>query len=389
MHDTQKTIAIDIRLLGKQRTGDETVFFHLTKEILKLDTKNHYHLLTDETQATKIASLYARLECVGQENIQIISLATINRFSWNLWTLPKYLFQNNIDILHTQYILPLFCPVRTKMITHIHDVSFRAYPKLIGWLDRFFLALFIPRSLRKATLIIAPSQFTKNEIIKYYAVSQEKIAVVQNATPDNFLQSATKDAEKDQAVREKYHLPKHFIIAVGTLQPRKNIPFLLSAFAVLHKRLPEMSLVLVGNRNAHHTDSQIDAVITEKNLGEAVCFPGFVSERDLPTVIGLADVYVFPSLYEGFGIPLLEAMSQRVAIAASDIPSLREVGGDAVLYFDPKSIANCEETIYTLCTNEQQKMALIKHGEERVRLFSWQKSAQVLQGTYTRVFTLQ
>jgi glycosyltransferase involved in cell wall biosynthesis len=385
MNDTQKTIAIDIRLLGKKRTGDEAVFFHLTKEVLKIDKENRYHLLTDETKATKIASLYARLECVGQENVRIISLSTFNRFSWNLWALPAYLFRNKTDVFHTQYILPLFSPKRTKIIIHIHDVSFRANPELIGLFDRFFLALLIPRSLRRAALILTPSQFTKDEIVKYYALSPNKIVVVSNAIGENFLRENAGNTEKKREIREKYRLPEHFIITVGTLQPRKNIPFLINAFASLRKRLPEMRLVLVGNRSAHHTDTRIESAITSQNLGAAVIFPGFIRESDLPTVISLARAFVLPSLYEGFGIPLLEAMSQNVPIAASDIPSLREIGGEAALYFDPESIANCEERLYTLCTNQEQKMILIEHGKERVRLFSWQKSAEHLLEEYKRL----
>ncbi|MDP3957240.1 MAG: glycosyltransferase family 1 protein [bacterium] len=385
MNNTHKTIAIDIRLLGKKRTGDETVFFHLTKEILKLDKENQYRLLTDETAVTKIAALSVRLECVGQDNVEIVSLPAANRYTWNFWILPMYLFQNRIDVLHTQYILPLFLPKHTRIITHIHDVSFRRYPELIGRLDRFFLMLLIPRSLKKSALIITPSQFTKSEIVKYYGVNQDKIAVVPNAVGENFLTNTKSSAEKALAVRKKYHLPQHFIIAVGTLQPRKNIPFLIDAFASLRKRLPEMSLVLVGNRHAHHTDKQIERTIAEQKLEETIIFPGFIEEGDLPAVISLADVFVLPSLYEGFGIPLLEALCQGVPVAASDIQSLKEVGGEAALYFDPESIANCEEKLYTLCTNEQQRIALIRHGDERVRLFSWQKSARLLLDIYNKL----
>src|SRR3989338_11684020 len=212
-----------------------------------------------------------------------------------------------ILIVWDKKMLPLCSPQSTKIITHIHDVSFRAFPELISWIDRFFLALLIPRSLKKAICIIAVSRFTKEEIVKYYAVSPDKITVIANAAGENFLKNTRGDAKKERAVREKYHLPEHFIIAVGTLQPRKNIPFLINDFAALRKRLPEIKLVLVGNRRAHHTDRQIDRTITAQNLGETVIFPGFIKESDLPTVIGLARVFAFPSLYEGFGIPLFGA----------------------------------------------------------------------------------
>lgn len=385
MTESEKTIAIDIRLLGKKRTGDEMVFFHLTKEVIRLDRVNRYVLLTDETENEKIRTLALRLECVGQENVEIVTLAAKNRFIWNFWTLPKYLFQNTIDVFHTQYILPLFSPRRTKIAVHIHDVSFCAYPELIGWSDRLFLSLFIPRSLRRAALIIAPSQFTKDEIVKYYGISADKIVVIPNAIGEEFFETVPEDANGDRALREKYHLPEQFIIAVGTLQPRKNIPFLIGAFALLRKRLPDMNLVLVGNRDAHHADKNIGASISAHDLSDSVIFPGFIDQKDLPQVIRLAAAFVFPSLYEGFGIPILEAMSQDVPVVVSDIPSLREVAGESALYFDPTSIANCEEKLYTLFIDQEQKEVLARRGKERVSSFSWQKSARLLLSEYNKL----
>lgn len=379
------TIAIDIRLLGKKRTGDEAVFFHLTKEILKIDTTNQYLLLTDETVTTKVASLYARLECIGQTNVEIVTLSARNRFTWNFFVLPKYLFQNKVDILHTQYILPIFSPQRTKTVTHIHDVSFCAYPELIGWTDRLFLSLLIPRSLKRAALIIAPSRFTKDEIVKYYAIPEEKITVVPNGIGEEFLENKGENEADSLAIKNKYGLPEQFILSVGTLQPRKNIPFLIEAFALLKKRIPQMKLVIVGNKKAHHTDTNIEKTIIEKNVQDDVIFPGFIDQDDLPKVIRMAKVFAFPSLYEGFGIPLLEAMSQSVPVAASDIPSLREVGGDAVAYFDPASLASCEETLYNLCTHQTVRERLQLAGNERVKLFSWKKSALFLLDSYKKL----
>lgn len=384
MNTPKITIAIDIRLLGKKRTGDETVFFHLTKEILKLDTTNQYLLLTDERASEKIASLYAELDCIGQTNVEIVSLPATNRFIWNLIAVPSFLLQNKVDIFHTQYILPFFFPKRTKCITHIHDVSFCAYPELIGRTDRFFLWVLIPRSLRVATHIIAPSQFTKDEIIKYYGVQDNKITVVPNALGEAFIESVATDETADDLLRKKYQLPKQFILSVGTLQPRKNIPFLIDAFAHLRKKLPDVPLVLVGNKNAHHTDSAIDKSIARLDLHNQVFFPGFIDQKDMPRLMRMARVFVFPSLYEGFGIPLLEAMSQDVPVAASDIPSLREVGGEAALYFDPASVASCEEILYNLCTNDTTRETLQRAGKERVRFFSWHGSAMLLFDVYKK-----
>jgi len=380
-------IAIDIRLLGKKRTGDEAVFFHLTKELLHIpQTEAKFILLTDETEATKIASLSVRLECVGQTNVDIVTLPARNRFSWNFFVLPRYLFQHKVDIFHTQYILPFFFPQRTKIVTHIHDVSFCAYPELIGFFDRFFLSVLIPRSLRKAAMIITPSQFTKDEIIKYYALPEKKIVIISNSIGEEFFSKEEQNAERTAALRKKYGLPEQFILSVGTLQPRKNIPFLLSAYALLRKRLPEMKLVIVGKRNAHHTDARIETTLTTEGLEKDVVFPGFIDQNDLPLIIGLAKVFAFPSLYEGFGIPLLEAMSQNVPVAASDIPSLREIGGKAALYFDPTHIAHFEEILYTLCTQQEVREGLILEGKERVQCFSWKESALSLFFFFLKLF---
>jgi len=374
--------AIDIRLLGKKRTGDEAVFFNLTKGVLALDKTNDYLLLTDETDPEKISLLESQLFSSGQKNTRIVSLFGKNRFVWNLISVPWFLFTRNIDLYHTQYILPLFVPKRTKVVTHIHDVSFRAYPKLIGFLDRFFLSVFIPRSLQRTDCIVAPSQFTKDEIIRYYRIAPEKIAVIPNALGGEFL---AEDVKTRAELDRKYHLRGEFILYVGTLQPRKNIPFLIRAFQKLREQLPGLSLVLVGNRLAHHVDPAIDQVIKELDLETHVYFPGYVDSEDLPSLMALASVFVCPSLYEGFGIPLLEAMSQGVPVAASHIPSQREVGGDAPLYFDPSNLASCQEKLYNLVTDKNARERAISLGKSRLSLFSWEKSSTLLYGVYEAV----
>jgi glycosyltransferase involved in cell wall biosynthesis len=370
--------AIDIRLLGKKRTGDEAVFFNLTKELLALDQEHEYWLLTDEKDPSVLLQLQNRLGCVDQKNVRIVSLSGKNRFLWNLVTLPWFLFRHRVDAYHTQYILPLCIPKRTRVLLHIHDVSFKAYPELIGWKDRFFLALLIPRSLRRASRILVPSQFTKDEIQRYYGTAEEKIVVIPNAVSDVFLVTSVGET----ALQEKYSLPKRFILFVGTLQPRKNIPLLIRAFAEVTKQISDIELVIVGNRQGHHFDSTIDSVIEELDLSMKVHFPGYIAEEDLPGVMRCASLFVFPSFYEGFGIPLLEAMSQNVPVACSDISCLREVAGDAAQYFDPMSVASCQEKLYTLLIQKELRESVVALGKSRSSFFSWKKSATLLSRVY-------
>lgn len=372
--------AIDIRLLGKKRTGDEAVFFNLTKELLALDQENEYLLLTTERNPREQALLQARLGCIGRSNVRFVALSGKSKFIWNLITVPWFLLRNQVDTYHTQYILPLFVPKRVRVVNHIHDVSFRAYPELISWKDRFFLWLFIPRSLRRTDAIVAPSQFTKDEIVRFFGTDPQKIHVVPNALSEDFLQ--THSSEEVRRVQEKYQIPERYIISVGTLQPRKNIPLLLRAFARLREQLPDMTLVVVGNRTGHHVDNRIDQTIAELHLENVVLFPGYVEQRDLPLLVQGAQVFVFPSLYEGFGIPALEAMSQEVPVLCSATPCLQEVAGEAALYFDPTSIADCQEKLYTLLTDIEQRVSGISRGKGRLSLFSWRKSAELLSSVY-------
>jgi glycosyltransferase involved in cell wall biosynthesis len=379
------TFAIDIRLIGRKRTGDEAVFFNLTRALIALKTRHQFVLLTNIVDTVELDGIKQRLGCTGNELVRIVTLRGKNRFVWNFLTVPWFLFQNHIDVFHTQYILPIAVPSRTKVITHIHDVSFSAYPELIGWKDRLFLSLLIPSALKRADTIAVPSRFTADEIVKYYRIKPEKIIVVPNALSDDFL-SVCDDLDAIRRVREQYDLPERFIISVGTLQPRKNIPFLVEACSALRKRIPDMGLVLVGSRTAHHADTAgLDAAITRSHMDTAVFFPGFIPQADLPYVIKAASIYAFPSLYEGFGIPLLEAMSCGVPIAASRIPSLREVGGDAVAYFNPSDLADCAETLYALSIGDEQRTELIRKGYERLNAFSWRKSAVLMLAQYERL----
>lgn len=385
-------IGIDIRNVGKNRTGDEVVFFNLVRELLKADTENEYLLFLDGRTNDEIRELEVRLGVTEGSRARLISLPTRNKFDWNGWRLPRYLRRHAVDVYHTQYIVPFFVPKRTKVVTHIHDVSFRAYPQYIARVDRWFLSLLIPRSLRRADAIIAPSEFTKREIVKYYAVPEEKIAVIYNAVAPEFFQEEKGDelsnAERIGALRKRYHLPESFVLYVGTLQPRKNIPMLLEAFDRFRKRnvdVKDTKLVLVGNRKGHHFDRRIDETISRLGVDGDVVFPGFVDQKDLPLLMRLAMVFVFPSYYEGFGIPMLEAMSQGVPVIASDIPALREAGGDASLFVAPDDAERLSAALSEVCHSQTFRKELQEKGCDRARHFSWENGAKNLLVIYKKI----
>jgi len=205
------TIGIDIRNIGKKRTGDEVVFFNLVKNLALMDRNNQYKLFTDITDTLTLEMIKKDLGIENKDNFEIIPLKTRNRFCWNFWTLPGYLRKNPVNIYLTQYIVPLFVPKAVKIITIIHDVSFKVHKEFIKKSDLFFLGLLMPRSLRRADKIIGVSKFTADEIIKFYKIDPAKVTWIHNAVSDDFLAQDISE-EKIKRIKEKYGLPPKYIL---------------------------------------------------------------------------------------------------------------------------------------------------------------------------------
>ncbi len=369
-------IAIDIRNIGKKRTGDEVVFFALVCNLAKIDRDNEYRLLIDDRPAQEIVQLAERLGITACKNFTIVPLGSGNKFIWNGWTIPRYCRRERIDIYHTQYIVPFFVAKDTKIVTHIHDVSFCVYKKLLSKKDAFFLNILIPRSLRRSDHIIAVSQFTKTEIMKYYRVPGDKISVVHNASV------MTCDTENMETIRAKYHLPQKYIMLLGTMQPRKNIPCVVRAFARIAQSFPDVDVVLVGKK-AHNFDTSIeDLVAADASITRRIHFTGYVDEEDKCAVYRMATVFVFPSLYEGFGVPILEALQAGTPVIASDIPPHREVGGDAITYFDPQRVDQCEKVLYDMLDGDTLNTSVVQKSQQQNEQFSWCDSAHELHMIY-------
>ncbi len=369
-------IGIDIRLIGKKRTGDEAVFFNLVKNLAKIDSRNKYLLFTDTADTAILQSIAVKLKIENKINFEIIPLAAArllrNKFGWNIWTLPRYLRKNPADIYLTQYITPFFVPKSIKIATIIHDISFKVYSQFIKFSDLFFLKILIPMSLKRADKIIGVSRFTAEELKKYYPASRDKVAWIHNAVSEDFLRQDV-SPEKILSVKKKYALPDEYILYVGTLQPRKNIPILIEAYAKIKHKI-DAKLVIAGGRG-HNFDPRIDETVSKLNLKNNVFFPGFIDENDKAAVMKGARVFCFPSLYEGFGIPILEAMAAGTPVIASDIPPHREIAGESALFFEPKSPENLAGKIQKIFDNPNLGGILAQKGQSQAQKFSWEKAA--------------
>jgi glycosyltransferase involved in cell wall biosynthesis len=378
-------IAIDIRNIGKGRTGDEVVFFNLVKQFALLDTVNNYLLLTDR-KVNGDSLLQESLDILHLPvNFSVVSLGEkgVNKFLWNAWILPKYLRTHPVDILQVQYITPFFVSKKIKIVTIVHDVSFKVFPELIGKLDLFFLKILMPLSLRRADKIIGVSKFTVSEIKKYYLIKEEKLEWIHNAVADNFAVDIS--PEQLEVIRKKYNLPPKFILSIGTLQPRKNLPALIEAYVKIpSEKRAGIKLVLAGGKGRNY-DTQIDKFIKNYSLQTEVLLPGFIDETDKPALFKLAHVFCFPSLYEGFGIPILEAMTLGVPTLASNIAPHLEIIDNSTLLFDVKNPTDFAEKLTRIVSDEYLRTNLMQKELQQAAKFSWQQTATKMLGIYDEI----
>lgn len=369
-------IGIDIRMIGKKRTGDEAVFFNLVKNLADIDKDNQYFLFTDR-DPKKGADLAGEIKKLNLgQNFKIIFVKKTNRFCWNFWYLPAYLKKNPVDVFHTQYIAPFWLPKKVKLVLTIHDISFNFFPEYIKKSDLFFLKNLIPRSILRADKIITVSESEKKNIVDFYKIPPEKVACACNGV-DFERFSRAYSAEEKETIRKKYSLPEKFLLYIGTLQPRKNIPAAIEALKDL-----DIKLVIAGNRQARNFDKKIDEAIKKYNLQKSVIFPGWIDEADKPALLQTAECFVFPSLYEGFGIPLIEAMAAGTPVVCSSIPVLREIGQDAALFCDPRNSKKFAENISKILTDENLRNDLIEKGKNIAQNFTWQKTAEKTLAVY-------
>jgi glycosyltransferase involved in cell wall biosynthesis len=249
------------------------------------------------------------------------------------------------------------------------------------------LKILIPVSLGRADKIVGVSKFTADEIVGYYKIDPKKVTWIYNAVSDDFLKLAGggRNISDDEIkkIKEKYHLPEKYILYIGTLQPRKNLSLLIEAYKTVKEKVPGIKLVLAGGRG-HNYDRNIDVLVKKYDLGSDVVLPGYVAEKDKAPLMKGAQVFCLPSLYEGFGIPILEAMSVEIPVVASDISSQREVAGEAALFFNPKNPAELAQKLEISLNDEEIRNSLIAKGKERLKIFSWRVSAEKLLDIFSK-----
>ncbi|MCA9970959.1 MAG: glycosyltransferase family 4 protein [Anaerolineales bacterium] len=281
----------------------------------------------------------------------------------------------------TEHLLP---PLRgVPMVLTVHDLIYKLFPAYHKKLNYWYLNLAMPLFCRRAAAIIAVSQASKQDIVREYGVDPAKIHVVYEAASSRFR--PLPPAELAQA-RQTYSLPDQFLVHLGTLEPRKNLLRLLEALQVLRSAsFPKLCLVLAGGRGWLYDD--FFARIAALGLQDAVHVLGWVPDEDLPAILAAADLAVQPSLYEGFGLPILEQMACGQVVAASGVSSHPEVGGEAAVYFDPTSVAEMAAVIRRLLTDREEYRHRQQLGLAQAAQFSWQRAARETMAVYDQLLT--
>ena len=346
-----------------QKTGVEWYSYHLIQELKKIPLP----------QGDKFI-LYAPEELKGDLGImppgwEIKILSWPLKYFWTQKRLSWEMLINPPDILFVPaHCLPIFC--RAKKIMTIHDLGFKRFPKAYTFGQRIYYSLVHSFAAKYADKIITPSEFTKTEIINLYKTDPNKIVVIPLGY--NKYYNLVEDKNKIEEILTKYQIKKPYLFFVGRLEKKKNIKGLVDAYQQLLKQNYSLQLVLAGNPGFGYQEvkSQI------KSLGEKICRINYVEPKDLVYLYAGAEAFIFPSFYEGFGIPLLEAMASGCPVVASNQGSLPEVAQDAALYFDPKNSLQMVEAIKRIINEQDLRKVLIEKGLARVKEFSWQKCAE-------------
>lgn len=291
-------------------------------------------------------------------------------FLWSQLFLPLNLYlKNKVDVFFSPaHYAPRFCPY--PQVVTIHDLAYLVYPNEFLKKDLYQLKNWTKYSINKAKIIIAVSKTTKKDLMKFYNIPEDKIKVVYNG----FEKQSNNLKVENLKLIENFKLKiRNYILFVGTIQPRKNLLVLLKAFSKLVEAKPEFTLVITGKKGWLY--EQTFQKVKDLKLEQKVVFTDHVSDYDLTILYKNAFCFVMPSLYEGFGIPLLEALANNCPVISSFASSLPEVGGETCLYFDPHNSDDLLDKINELIDNNQLRQELINKGKERIKLFSWKKSA--------------
>jgi glycosyltransferase involved in cell wall biosynthesis len=308
------------------------------------------------------------------------------RIVWEQMLQPMAAMRERLDLLHgLAFVSPLVQPCPT--VVTVHDLSFALFPEFFRGANAAYLRLFTRLACRRAAGVIAVSDNTRADVIRLYGVPGERVRVVPHGVNTRVFHP--RPPNEIAEFRRAHGLPDHFILFVGTLEPRKNLIKLIEAFSNLQsiRCASDLRLILVGGQGWYY--DQIFATIERLNLHSRVIWAGYASADDLPLWYNSADVFAFPSRYEGFGMPLLEAMACGTPVVTSNASSLPEVAGEAALTVSPDDTSALTDALQRALADAALRRELRARGLARARQFTWEETARQTAAVYRHTLALE
>lgn len=373
-------IGIDCRMYSSGFTGIGRYVYELTENLFDIDKTNEYALFFNEPEFSAFNSPNKKIQKI-LVNAPHYSFLEQTRF---LHLLNKA----NLDLMHfTHFNAPIFY-ARPSIVT-IHDLTLSFFPgkKMTSWLPRLAYQLTLKKALTKAKKIIAVSEHTKKDLKQLFHILPEKIEVIYEGVNAGFHKTGVEDQKTIQETLKKYGIREPYLLYTGVWRSHKNLPKLIEAFHVIKNDYGfDGSLVITGR-----TDPLYEPELKQKTfslrLENDTVFTGLVPDKELVLLYNGALAYVFPSLYEGFGLPLLEAMQCGVPVVAANSSSIPEICGENnAVFFDPHSSKDMAQKIYEVISQKSLRAKLIINGFERAKQFSWHKMAEETLKLYKKVF---
>ncbi|MFQ5811966.1 MAG: glycosyltransferase family 4 protein [Anaerolineae bacterium] len=371
-------IGIDYTAAVRQGAGIGRYTRELVRSLAELNRSHDYVLFA-------AAGGQRPVDAGWPPNFQMRSVPLSDRalaILWHRLRLPLWveLVTGRVDIFHSpDFVLP---PVRrAKTLVTVHDLSFIRYPQCADANLRAYLNQVVPRSVHRADLILADSQSTKDDLVELLGVAPDRIEVVYPGVEKRFR--PIEDQAHLEEVRKRYNLPPRFALGLGTLQPRKNFTRLIEAYSLLVTRHPSLQLVIAGGKGWLY--EEIFASVERLGLEEKVIFPGFVADEHLPALYNLAELFVFPSLYEGFGLPPLEALACGTPVITSNASSLPEVVGEAGPMVEATDVEALAEAMKRVLEDDALQERMIAKGMKQAGKFTWEKTAAKLLSLYEAI----
>ena len=367
-------IVIDARKLHDYGIG--TYVRNLLRQLARIDHETEYVLLCQRRDINIARSLGENFRTIAERSGQY-SIGEHISIPINVGRTAPHLF-------HTpHYVLPVLTPCRS--IVTIHDCIHLLFPQYLrNRMAHTYARMMHWTAVHRASRILTVSQASKRDILRFFGVPEQRVTVIPNAIDDRFYEDPPE--EVIEQVRERYQLHDRFLMYAGNVKPHKNLERLIDAFVLLRQSgFDDLKLLITGSEISKY--ATLRRAVHRYNLHKYVRFLGFQSETTLATLYRLADVFVFPSLYEGFGLPPLEAMASGTPVVVSNVSSLPEVVGDSGIQVNPYDAGSIADGIRQVLADPALRRRLVAKGLARARLFSWQESAVRVREIYQEVAT--